>query len=176
MSQLFSSGGQSIGASTSAKVLPMNIQGWFPLGLTGFIFLQSKKFSRVFSSTTVGKHHSSVLSLLYGPPLNWVQLTCKFDGNWVEFLEPRANFPLVWKQESLESWFHKRKPKFRVFPVLWVSWPTDGAGKMREWKSVEKECILIRKVRPRRLIDMVVQERSHRVRVNWLASSFLCLY
>ena len=54
VSQLFSSGGQSIGAS--ALVLPMNIQSWFPLGLTGLISLQSKGLSRVFSSTTVWKH------------------------------------------------------------------------------------------------------------------------
>ena len=56
MSQLFESGGQSIGASTSASVLPMNIQDWFPLGLTGWISLQSKGLSRVFSNTTVQKH------------------------------------------------------------------------------------------------------------------------
>ena len=56
MSQLFASGGQSIGASASASVLPMNIQGWFPLGLTGWISLQSKELSRVFSNTTVQKH------------------------------------------------------------------------------------------------------------------------
>ena len=52
-SQLFASGGQSIGASSSASVLPMNVQGWFPLGLTS---LQSKGLSRVFSSTTIWKH------------------------------------------------------------------------------------------------------------------------
>ena len=56
MSWLFTSGGQIIGASASAPVLPMNIQGWFPLGLTGLISLQSKGLSRVFSSTTVQKH------------------------------------------------------------------------------------------------------------------------
>ena len=56
MSQFFTSGGQSIGASASASVLPMNIQGWFPLGWTGWIFLQSKGFSRVFSNTTIQKH------------------------------------------------------------------------------------------------------------------------
>ena len=56
MSQLFTSGGQSIGASTSASVLPMNIQDWFPLGLAGLISLQSKGLSRVFSNTTVQKH------------------------------------------------------------------------------------------------------------------------
>ena len=56
MSQLFASDGQSIGASASTSVLPMNIQGWFPLGLTGLISLLSKGLSRVFSSTTIGKH------------------------------------------------------------------------------------------------------------------------
>ena len=56
MSWLFHSGGQSIGDSTSAYALPVNIQGWFPLGLTGLISLLSKGFSRVFSNTTVQKH------------------------------------------------------------------------------------------------------------------------
>ena len=55
-SRLFTSGSQSIGTSVSASVLPMNIQDWFPLGLTGLISLQSKGFSRVFSNTTVQKH------------------------------------------------------------------------------------------------------------------------
>ena len=56
MSWPFASGGQSIGASALASVLPTNIQGWFLLGLTGLISLQSKGFSRVFSSTIVQKH------------------------------------------------------------------------------------------------------------------------
>ena len=56
MSQFFESGGQSIGVSASASVLPMNIQDWFPLGWTGWISLQSKGLSRVFSNTTVQKH------------------------------------------------------------------------------------------------------------------------
>ena len=56
MSQFFASGGQSIGVSASASVLPMNIQDWFPSGWTGWISLQSKGLSRVFSNTTVQKH------------------------------------------------------------------------------------------------------------------------
>ena len=55
MSQLFASGGQSIGVSVLASALPMNIQGWFPLGLIGLISLLSKRLSRVFSST-IQKH------------------------------------------------------------------------------------------------------------------------
>ena len=56
MGQFFTSGGQSIGGSTSASVFSVNIQNWFPLGLTGLISLQSKGLSRVFSNTTVQKH------------------------------------------------------------------------------------------------------------------------
>ena len=55
-SQFFASGDQSVVDSASASVLPMNIQDWFPLGLTGLISLQSKGLSRVFSNTTVQKH------------------------------------------------------------------------------------------------------------------------
>ena len=56
MSQLFASCGRSIGVSVPASVLPMNTRDWSPLGWTGWIFLQSKELSRVFSSTTVQKH------------------------------------------------------------------------------------------------------------------------
>ena len=56
MSHLFTSGDQSIGVSASASIFPMNIQCWFPLGLTCLISLQSKGLSRVFSNTTVQKH------------------------------------------------------------------------------------------------------------------------
>ena len=56
MSQLFASGGQSIGTSASAFVLPMNIQDWLPLGWIGLISLQSRGLSTAFSSTTVRKH------------------------------------------------------------------------------------------------------------------------
>ena len=56
MSQLFTSGGQSIGATALASVRPMNIQSWFPLGLTGLISLLSKGLSRIFSNTTVQKN------------------------------------------------------------------------------------------------------------------------
>ena len=59
LSQLFTSGDQSVGASASVSVLPMNIQDWFPLGLTGLISLQSKGLSWIFSNTTVQKHQFS---------------------------------------------------------------------------------------------------------------------
>ena len=69
MSQFFTSGGQSIGVSASASVLPMNIQDWFPLGWTGWISLQSKGLSGVFSNTTVQKHQFFGTQILYSPTL-----------------------------------------------------------------------------------------------------------
>ena len=66
MSQLFASGGQSIGVSASSSVLPMNIQDWFTLVLTGLISLLSKGLSRVFSNTTVQKHQ-----LFSAMPSSW---------------------------------------------------------------------------------------------------------
>ena len=67
MSQLFASAGQSTRVSASASVLPMNTQDWFPLGRTGWISLQFKGLSRVFSNTTVQSINSSALSFLYSP-------------------------------------------------------------------------------------------------------------
>ena len=69
MSQFFASGGQSIEASASASVLPMNIQDWSPLGWTGWISLQSKWFSRVFFNTTIKSINYLVLSILFSPTL-----------------------------------------------------------------------------------------------------------
>ena len=69
MSQLFASGGQSIGVSASSSVLVMSIQDWFHLGLTGLISFQSKGLSRVFCNTTVHSINSSVLSYLFCPTL-----------------------------------------------------------------------------------------------------------
>ena len=69
------SGGQSIG--TSALVLPMNIQDWFPLGWTGLISLKCKGLSRVFSSTVLESINSLALSFLYGPTLTFIMTTGK---------------------------------------------------------------------------------------------------
>ena len=69
---LFTSGCQNIGALASASVLPMNIQSWFPLGWTGLMSLQAKGLSRVFSNTTIWKHHYLALSLLHGPAITFI--------------------------------------------------------------------------------------------------------
>ena len=78
---------------SSASVLPMNIQDWFPLGWTGWISLQSKGLSRVFSNTTVQKHQFLVLSLLYDSTLTSLHLVLLF------------TFPLFWF--SLAMGFHQ---------------------------------------------------------------------
>ena len=90
MSQLLAPGGQHIGASASASVLPMNIQGWFPLGLIGLISLLSKGLSRDFSSTTLWKHQlfSAQPSLgqllhLYMTPGKTMALTDTFILLWI---------------------------------------------------------------------------------------------
>ena len=85
ISKLFASDGQSIGVSASTSVLPMNTQDWFPLGLTGLIFLQSRELSRVFSSTTIWRHNSSALSLLYSLTLTSIHDYWK-----------KHSFDLVW--------------------------------------------------------------------------------
>ena len=83
MSHFFASGGQSIGVSASTSVLPMNIQDWSPLGWTGWISLQSKGLSRVFSNTTAQKHqffgaqlslwfNSHIHTWLLEKPLLWL--------------------------------------------------------------------------------------------------------
>ena len=72
MTRFFISGGLSIGVSASISVPPVKIQDWFPLGLTGWISLQSKGLSRVFSNTTVQKHQFFVLSFLYSPTVTFI--------------------------------------------------------------------------------------------------------
>ena len=72
VSCLFTSGNQSIAASSSVSLLPMNIQGWFPIGLTDLMSLLSKGFSRVFSRLQFESIHSSVLRLLYGPTFTFI--------------------------------------------------------------------------------------------------------
>ena len=87
ITQFVASGSQSIGASASASVLPMNIQGWFPLGLTGLISLQSKGLSRVFSSTTIWKH---------------------------QFLDPQ---PFLWSNFHICTWLMKKPQPWLYGPL-----------------------------------------------------------
>ena len=83
-SQFFTSGGQGIAASASASVLPMNIQDWFPLGWTGWISLESKGLSRVFSNTTVQKHWSHRFSTCIWISCPWA-FVYTFSYAWIIF-------------------------------------------------------------------------------------------
>ena len=84
MSQLFvHQGGQTIGASASASVLPMNNQGWIPLGLTSWISLLSKGLSRVFSSTTIEKHQFFWCSALFMVQLSHPYMTTGKTIAWI---------------------------------------------------------------------------------------------
>ena len=87
MSWRFTSGGQRIGTAATASVLPVNIQGLFPLGLTGVIFLQSKGFSRVFSSITIQKHQ--FFDALSGPALTFIHDYWENDRfDYMDFCQP----------------------------------------------------------------------------------------
>ena len=129
MSQIFTSGGQSIGVSASASVLPMNIQGWSPLGWAGWISLQSKGLSRVFSNTTVQKQflwHSAFFMVQLSHPYMTTRKTITFT-RWnfairvmsllfnmlsrliIAFL-PRSKFLLIsWLQPHLEGFWSSWK-------------------------------------------------------------------
>ena len=130
VSQLFASGGQNIGAS--ASVLPMNIQGWFPLGLTGWISLQSKGLSRVFSSSTIQKYqffgtqlalwsNSHIHTWLLEKSLLWLYRSLL--AKWYLFFNMLSRFVIAFLPRSkhlLISWLQSppavvSEPKKRKF-------------------------------------------------------------
>ena len=133
MSQFFVSGGQSIGAS--ASVLPMNIQGWFPLGLTGLISLPSKGFSRVFSNTAVQKHQffGAQLSLWSNSHIcMWLLKNHSFDytdfcrNDNVMLLSPKREGNSDTCYSTDEPWGHdaewnkpSQRDRFHVIPLIW---------------------------------------------------------
>ena len=127
MSQLFPSGGQSIGASASTSVLPVNTQDWSPLGWTGWISLQSKGLSGVFSNTTVQKHPYSVSHW-------WVQQAC---------IEHRADYIIckpstVWKRGS-QGWGCPAGSHLHV-DIVERCWSLmTSAWKRWRWRWAEKE-------------------------------------
>ena len=150
VSWLSTSGGQSIGVSASASVFPMNIQDWFPLGLTGLISLLSKGLSKTFSNTTVKSIHSLALSFLYGPTLtsihdHWKTIALNrwaFAGKVMSLLFnmlsrlviaflPRSKHLLIsWLQSPSAVILEPKKIKvchcFHCFPI-YFPW-SDGTG------------------------------------------------
>ena len=132
MSQFFTSGGQIIGVSASASNLPMNIQDWFPLGLTGLISLLSKGLSRVFSNTTVQKHQFFGIQL-YVPTLTSVHDYWKKTWPWLDrlsllfnmlsrlviaFLPRSKRLFISWLQSPSAVIFEPKKIKFLTISVV----------------------------------------------------------
>ena len=97
MSWLFASGGQSIGASASGSVLTVNIQGWFPLGLTSLISLLSKGLKSLLQHHN--SNNSSVLSLIYGPTLTI--------HTWL-LEKPQLSYPFVCWYDAFKQWCWRR--------------------------------------------------------------------
>ena len=146
MSQFFTSGGQSIGASASSSVHPMNIQGWFPLGLTGLISLQSKGLSRVFSNATVRKHQffSTQSSLLSNSHIHtWLLGKCQlwlYKFCWqttslfynmlsmfvIAFLLRSKHLLISWLQSLSEVIFEPQKWSLSLFLLLPIYLPWSG--------------------------------------------------
>ena len=141
ISQFFASGGQSIGASASTSVLAMNIQDWSPLEWTGWISLQSKGLSRVFSNTTVKNINSSVFSFLYSPSLTSIMTTVKTTGltRWtfigkimsllfnmlsmlvITFLPRSKHLLISWLQSPSAVIFEPQKIKFFTVSIFFPS-------------------------------------------------------
>ena len=117
-SWLFASGGQRTGASASASALPMNIQGWFPLGLTGLISLLSKGLSKVFSSTTVWKHQffSAQPSLWYNSHIcTWLLEKPQLWLNGLLSAKWHLGF-LIWLSRFVRAFL----PRSRCLLISWL--------------------------------------------------------
>ena len=108
VSQLFTSGAQSIGASALAPIRPINIQGWLHLGLTGWISLLPKGLSRVFSRTTVQKHQFLGAQLPYGPTLTSIHDYWKNLLWWItsEAIGPTLSHPALILNGGASFIFH----------------------------------------------------------------------
>ena len=134
MSQFFTSGGQCIGASASASVLPMNIQGWFPLELTGLISLQSKGLSRESSSVSHFKSiNSLVLSLPYGPSL--ISVPDYWKKHSFDYREIH--------QQSMSLFFNMMSrfvtaflPSSKHFLISWLESPSTAILESKKLKSI----------------------------------------
>ena len=160
MSQLFTSGGQRIGVSASASVLPMNTQDWSPLGWTGWISLQSKGLSRVISNITVWKHQFfgaqvSLWSTLISLHVYWktVALTRQIFidkemyllfntlTRWVMTFLPRSKHLLIsWLQSPSAVILEPRKIKsFSVFIFSPICLPWSGGTRCHDLSFLNVE-------------------------------------
>ena len=121
MSQFFTSGGWSIGASASISVLLMDIQGWFPLGLTDLISLQSKGLSKVFSNTTVQKHQFFGTQPSYGLTLTSVHDYRKTIALTIQTFVRKVIFLLF---NMLSRFVIAFLPRSKHLLILWLQSPS----------------------------------------------------
>ena len=138
MSQFFTSGGQSIGISALASVLPMNIQDWFPLGNPNLISLKSKGLSRVFSNTTVQKHQLFGTQLSLCPTLTFIDDYWKnhsFDQTdlcfLICYLMLVTLYMCVYNSLSLFTFMHWRRK--------WQPTPVFLPGESQGWGRTESD-------------------------------------
>ena len=125
VSRLFTSGGQNTGASASASVLLMNIQGWFPLGLTGLISLKSTELSRVFSSTIIWKHQFFSTQAFFIVQLSYLYMTA---GKIKFLLQSKNSTSVCWQHYHLQILTQLTKYTASVlrfwlpWGVIWISY------------------------------------------------------
>ena len=132
VSWLFSSGGQSIGTSASASVLLMNIQGWFPIGLTGLISLWSRGLSRVFSSTTVWKHQFGIQPSLWSN--SYIRMT-----TWKTIALTIPNFVSIVMSllfNTLSTFVIALLPRSKCLLISWLKSPSAMTLETKKIKSV----------------------------------------
>ena len=133
MSQFFESGAQSTGASTSAPVLPMNIQGWFLLGLTGLISLLSKGFSRISPVSKFESINSSAPSFLHGPSLTSYMINGKTITFTIWTFVYKVMFLLF---NRLSRWVIAFLPRNKCLLISWLQSPAAVILEHKEVKSV----------------------------------------
>ena len=133
MSQFFAWGGQNIGVSASTSVLPMNTQDWSPLGWTGWISLQSKGLSRVFSNTTVQKHHFFCTQLCFSFSNTWTMKFQRFKLVLEKAEKPEIKLPTSTGSSKKQE--NSRKTSISALltmPKPLTVWITINCGKF--WK------------------------------------------
>ena len=147
MSRIFASGGQSIRASASASVLPMNIQGWFPLGLTGLISLQSKALSRVFSSTNslvLKNLKTSILwhsAFFYDPTLTFIHNYWK--NHSFDYIGPSSAKWYLCFFDTLSRFVIGFLPRSKCILISWLKSPSALILEPKEIKHVTASTFLL---------------------------------
>ena len=133
MRQFFTSSGQNIGASASPLVLPMNIQGWFPLGLTGLISLPTNGFSSIFSSTTIWKHQFFVTQPFFGPTITSIHDYWKNHSfDYMDFCQQSD----VSVFNMLSRFVTAFLPRSKCLLISWLQPPSAVIWEPRKIKSV----------------------------------------